>query len=113
MTTFHSIPLYKISVFICHKLFSNVEKKLNLTAYFIYLGASQKCVNKMKNSFLTRIINSDYDHFSFCSVAQKKCVYMAQVVFKCRIKMKSHRVFHLFRCVTKVCKSNEKQLLDT
>ena len=27
-----------------------------------------------------------------------------QVVFKCRMKMKSHRIFHLFRCVKKVCK---------
>ena len=50
----------------------------------------------MKNSFWTRKINSDYDHISFYSVAQNKCVYMPQVVFKCRIKMQSQRVFHLF-----------------
>ena len=44
---------------------------------------------------------------------QNKCVYMPQVILKCRIKMKSQGVFQLFRCVTKVCKENEKQLLDT
>ena len=67
----------------------------------------------MKNSFWTRKINADYDHISFYSVAQNKCVYMPQVFLKCRIKMQSQRVFHLFRCVKNVCKSNEKQLLDT
>ena len=77
----------------------------------------------MKNSFWTRKINSDYDHISFYSVHKisclyatssfqmsnknaitNKCVCMPQVVFKCRIKMQSQRVFHLFRCVKNVCK---------
>ena len=44
-------------------------------------------------------------HISFYSVVQNKPPFICQqVVFKCRMKMKSHRVFHLFRCVKKVCK---------
>ena len=36
----------------------------------------------MKNGFLTRKINSDYDHISFYSVAQNKCVYYATSSFQ-------------------------------
>ena len=76
--------------------------KMKSQRVFHLFRCVKKVVNKMKN--LLDTLNSDYDHISFYSVAQNKCVYMPQVVFKCRIKMKSQRVFHLFRCVKKVCK---------
>ena len=70
----------------------------------LFCCVTEVCKLKWKTASRTRKINSDYDHISFYSVAQNKLVYMPQVVFKCRIKMQSQRVFHLFRCVKKVCK---------
>ena len=68
-------------------------------AYDLFSCVTKVCKLNEKRLLETRKINSDYDHISFYSVAQNKCVYMPQVVFKCRIKTKSQRVFHLFRCV--------------